>query len=305
MNYTIFDKLRLIFDKLRLTKTTTFFLLKYTLIALAMVNSQWVLAQQKSLHQDDWELAVQAWTFHLYTFSEALDKIDSCGVKYVEGFPNQQIGGGVEGMMDYHMDESTRQKVLDMLRAKGIQMVSYGVVKPKTDSDWEQLFKFAKAMGLQNIVSEPKEEQIPLISKLCDEYKINVAIHNHPNPSHYWNPDILLSAIQGASSRIGSCADIGHWIRSGLDPVECLKKLKGHVIEFHMKDLNAKGVRKAHDLPWGTGISNIFAIMQEMKRQNFKGVISIEYEYNWEHNVPEVKASAEYFNKEKKKILKK
>ena len=138
MNYTIFDKLRL-------TKTTTLFLLKYTLIALAMVNSQWVLAQQKSLHQDDWELAVQAWTFHLYTFSEALDKIDSCGVKYVEGFPNQQIGGGVEGMMDYHMDESTRQKVLDMLRAKGIQMVSYGVVKPKTDSDWEQLFKFAKA----------------------------------------------------------------------------------------------------------------------------------------------------------------
>ncbi len=160
-------------------------------------------------------------------------------------------------------------------------------------------------MGLQNIVSEPKEEQIPLISKLCDEYKINVAIHNHPNPSHYWNPDILLSAIKGASPRIGACADVGHWIRSGLDPIECLKKLEGHVIEFHMKDLNEKGVRKAHDLPWGTGISNIPAIMQEMKRQNFKGVISIEYEYDWEHNVPEVKASAEYFNKEKKKILKK
>ena len=50
--------------------------------------------------------------------------------------------------------------------AKGIKMVSYGVVKPKTDSDWVLLFKFAKEMGLQNIVSEPREEQIPLISKL-------------------------------------------------------------------------------------------------------------------------------------------
>ena len=70
-----------------------------------------------------------------------------------------------------------------------------------------------------------------------------------------------------------------------------------------MKDLNEKGIRSAHDLPWGTGISNIPAIMQEMKRQHFKGFISIEYEYHWETNVPEVKASAEYFEKEKKKIL--
>ena len=276
---------------------------KCTLLMIMLIASQRATAQKKSLHPDDWKLAVQAWTFHLFTFSEALDKIDSCGVKYVEGIPNQKIGGGIEGTMDYHMDEATRQKVLNMLRAKGIQMVSYGVVKPKTDSDWVSLFKFAKAMGLQNIVSEPKEEEIPLISKLCDEYKVNVAIHDHPKPSHYWNPDIVLAAIKGASTRVGACADVGHWIRSGLDPVECLKKLEGHVIEFHMKDLNEKGVRAAHDLPWGTGISNIPAIMQEMKRQNFKGIISIEYEYNWEHNVPEVKASAEYFEKEKKKIL--
>ena len=278
-------------------------LFKCALVTLMLITSQWITAQKKSLHPDDWKLAVQGWTFHLFTFSEALEKIDSCGVKYVEGFPNQQIGSCIEGKMDYHMNEATRQKVLGMLHAKGIKMVSYGVVKPKTDSDWVLLFKFAKEMGLQNIVSEPKEEQIPLISKLCDEYKINVAIHNHPKPSHYWNPDILLAAIKGASPRVGACADVGHWIRSGLDPIECLKKLEGHVIEFHMKDLNEKGVRSAHDLPWGTGISNIPAIMQEMKRQNFKGIISIEYEYNWEHNAPEVKASAEYFKKEKKKIL--
>ena len=114
-----------------------------------------------------------------------------------------------------------------------------------------------------------------------------------------------MAVLKGVSPRIGACADVGHWIRSGLNPLECLKKLEGRVIEFHLKDLNEKGVRKAHDLPWGSGVSNIPAIMQEMKRQNFKGVISIEYEYNWENNVPEVKASAEFFNKEKDRILKK
>ena len=288
-------------------KESNRFLLKYVLLCITMACSQFVLAQHNNnvLRGDDWKLAVQAWTFRNFTFVDALDKIDSCGVKYVEAFPTQEVGGGIEGKMDYNMSAPTRQKILNILRAKGIVLVSYGVVSPKTDSEWIQLFQFAKAMHIQNIVSEPKEEQIPLISKLCDEYKINVAIHNHPKPSHYWNPDIVLAAIKGSGTRIGACADVGHWVRSGLDPIECLKKLEGHVIEFHMKDLNEKGVRSAHDLPWGIGISNIAAIMQEMKRQNFKGVISIEYEYDWDNNVPEVKASAAYFNKIVKGLFKK
>ena len=279
--------------------------LKSMLVITLIACSQIGVAQKKSLQADDWKLAIQGWSFRLFTFTEALDKIDSAGVKYMEGFPNQKLGGDLEGNLDFHMDEVKMKKVLSLLKAKGIKMVSYGVVSPKTEEDWTQLFKFAKGMGLLNIVSEPMEEHIPLISKLCDEYQINVAIHNHPNPSHYWNPDILLAAIKGASPRLGACADVGHWIRSGLDPVESLKKLEGHVIEFHMKDLNEKGVRKAHDLVWGTGISDIPSIMQEMKRQQFKGVISIEYEHNWENNVPDIKASAEYFNQQKKSLLKK
>jgi sugar phosphate isomerase/epimerase len=188
-------------------------------------------------------------------------------------------------------------------RGKGITMVSYGVVKPKTDSDWIQLFEFARAMHLENIVSEPQESQLPLISKLCEQYKINVAIHDHPRPSHYWSPDTVLAAIHGRSTRIGACADIGHWLRSGLSPVECLQQLQGHVIELHMKDLNEKGVRKAHDLPWGTGISNLPAVMAALKAQHFKGIISIEYEYNWETNRPEVQASADYFRRQTAQLL--
>lgn len=188
-----------------------------------------------------------------------------------------------------------------MLKQKGVTMVSYGVVGANTEEDWRKLFEFAKAMKLENIVSEPNEKFIPLLSKLCDEFKINLAIHNHPDPSHYWNPNVILNVMKGQSKRIGACADIGHWVRSGLDPVESLKKLQGHIFELHVKDLDKKA-KNAHDVHWGTGVSNVDGVLQELRRQKFKGLFSAEYEYNWENNVPDVTASAKYFREVAKKL---
>jgi hypothetical protein len=44
----------------------------------------------------------------------------------------------------------------------------------------------------------------------------------------------------------------------------------------------------AHDVPAGTGVSDIPAVIAELKRQNFAGNASIEYEYNWKNSVPDV-----------------
>lgn len=239
-----------------------------------------------------WKLGSQAYTFKNFTFVEALRKIDSCNLKFVEGSSVLDIGGGIAGKLDYHMSAATRDQVLQKMNERGIKMLGYGVSNGTNEADWRQLFDFAKAMGIQTITSEPKLSDMPLLSKLCEEYKINIAIHNHPKPSPYWNPEAVLSAIKGQSNRIGACADIGHWVRSGLDPVECLKKLEGHVLHSHMKDLNEKGVVAAHDVIWGTGVSNIAGVVQELKRQNFKGMISAEYEYHWNNSGPEVAASA-------------
>ncbi|MEO5999346.1 MAG: sugar phosphate isomerase/epimerase [Chitinophagaceae bacterium] len=267
------------------------FITKNLLAVLLLIVSGQLLFAQHPEEKLGWELGSQAYTFNRFTFLEALDKIDSCGLKYVEGFPGQTIGGDIEGKMDYKMEPAKREQILKKLKDKGIKMVAFGVVNANSAEEWEQLFQFAKAMGMQNITSEPKETDIPLLSKLCDKYKINIAIHDHPKPSHYWHPDTVLKVMKGQSPRIGACADIGHWVRSGLDPVECLKKLEGHIKGLHLKDLNVKA-RDAHDVPWGTGVSNIEAVLKELKRQKFKGVISAEYEYNWLNNTPEVALSA-------------
>jgi sugar phosphate isomerase/epimerase len=245
----------------------------------------------------DWQLGAQAYTFNRFTFFEAIDKIKTCDLNYVEAYPGQIIGGGIEGKMDYKMPAEKRDKISQMLKEKGVQPVSFGVVRADNEADWRQIFEFVKAMGMENITSEPKEKDIPLLSELCDEYKINLAIHNHPQPSHYWHPEVVLKAIEGQSKRIGACADIGHWVRSGLNPVECLKKLEGKIIQLHMKDLNKKGVKEAHDVHWGKGVSNVDGVLKELKRQDFKGLFSVEYEHNWKNNVPDVIESVNYFRK--------
>jgi sugar phosphate isomerase/epimerase len=287
------------------------------LIAFTIVNNAHHLSAQTTPEKLGWKLGTQVYSFRMFTFEQALDKADSIGIKYVEGFPGQKIGAGIEGNLDYHMPASRRDSVLQLLKNKRITMVSYGVVTPNTENDWQQLFEFAKGMGLKQFASEPEPKFIPLVSKLADEYKINVAFHNHPRPSRYWHPDTLIKYTSGYSKRLGSCADIGHWVRSGLDPIEMMKKLEGRIFELHMKDLHElpsaeylafqtnrpergqagnrpQAPAGPHDVPWGTGISNIKAVLEELRRQHFKGPIFAEYEYNWMNNAPEIAESMKY-----------
>lgn len=263
------------------------------LLAIVAVNNT-AYGQKHPEAKLGWKLGSQAYTFKEFTFFEAIDKIDSCDLKYVEAFPGQTLGGGMEGKMDYKMPEEKRKEILARLKKKGIKMVAFGVISLDNENDWRQLFEFGKAMGIENFTSEPKQEYLPLLSKLCEEYKINLAIHNHPTPSRYWSPDIVQAALKGQSRRIGVCADIGHWVRSGLDPVASLKQLEGHIIHLHVKDLHEKD-RKGHDVHWGEGVSNIAGVIQELKRQNFKGILSAEYEYNWKNSMPDVRESVKYF----------
>jgi sugar phosphate isomerase/epimerase len=75
-------------------------------------------------------------------------------------------------------------------------------------------------------------------------------------------------------------------------------QLEGHIFHLHMKDLNYKEGKdegaEDRDVPWGTGVAKTDGVISELKRQNFKGMISAEYERHWEHNTPYVKESVEY-----------
>ncbi|MBO2543591.1 sugar phosphate isomerase/epimerase [Salegentibacter sp. BDJ18] len=265
------------------------------LLLLLVLLIQPVIAQQNSNKELDWKLGAQAYTFKNFTFAEALNKISSIDLKYVEAYPGQEIGNSIEGTMHYGMNANTKKKVKKLLNSKGIQLVAYGVVSGENEADWKELFEFAQDMGIDIITSEPEKEDLDMVNRLAREYNIKVALHNHPKPSTYWHPNTVLEALEGREN-IKACADVGHWIRSGLNPVESLKKLEGQIASLHFKDLNEKS-RDAHDVPWGTGISDVEAMLKELKRQKFGGLFSIEYEHNWDNSLPEIEKSVDYFKK--------
>ncbi|HWE96286.1 MAG TPA: sugar phosphate isomerase/epimerase, partial [Tepidisphaeraceae bacterium] len=130
-------------------------------------------------------------------------------------------------------------------------------------------------------------------------------IHDHPkrdnDPNYkFWDPNYVLSLVKDRDKRMGSCADTGHWVRSGVKPIDALKILEGRIISSHLKDLNefAPG---AHDVPYGTGVSDVKAILDELKRQKFAGNVSIEYEYHQENPTDEIKKCVEYVREYGKK----
>ena len=243
-----------------------------------------------------WRLGVQAYTFHKFTFYEAVDKVASLGLKYIEAYPGQPLSKARPEIRTNHdMPPAIRSEVKKTLRAAGVKLVCYGVVRlRKNEPECRKVFDFAKAMGVETIVAEPTRQAFGLLDRLAKEYGVTLAIHNHPRPSRYWSPDILLRACKGHSRRIGSCADTGHWMRSGLDPVETIRKLRGRIVSLHMKDLNAYG-REAHDVPWGTGVGETDAVLAELHRQKVRAVFSIEYEHNWYHSVPDIARCVSYF----------
>lgn len=247
------------------------------------------------------QVGVQMWTFRMFSFADALNKVDSAGVKNIEAFFGQELGGGMKGAFGTEMSADTREKLKQLLQSKGIQMVALGVISPQDSSEWRKSFDLAKEFGLRYITAEPKKEHWELVDKMAGEYGIKIAIHDHPRPSPYASPDSVLQAMQGHPN-IGACADIGHWARNGLDPVECLQKLEGRVYGLHLKDVVKFDDTQAADTVVGKGVIVIPAVFAELKRQKFNGMMAIEHESNWYHNLPEVTETVRLYNEQVTKL---
>ncbi|MFZ1291359.1 MAG: family 16 glycoside hydrolase [Melioribacteraceae bacterium] len=224
--------------------------------------------------------AMQCWTFRKLSLMETLEKVNKLGVKYLEAFPGQKLNSNNdEKKFEPGMSEDDMKLVKDKLVEYGITLRAFGVTNfENNETDARKTFNFAKEMGIKVIMLEPSYDDYTIIDKMVKEYNIKVGIHNHPQPSKYWNPETVMKNVEGLDSRIGICGDTGHWLRSGINPLEALRLFKGRIHNIHLKDLDKAGVKEAEDVPFGSGKVNIHDVLAELTLQNYKGTFSIEHE---------------------------
>jgi sugar phosphate isomerase/epimerase len=245
----------------------------------------------------NWKIGVQMWTFRMFPFEEALKKVDSAGAKNIEAFFGQPLFKGSKESFGTDMSTESKAKLKQLLQSHGIQIVAMGVIA----GEWIKAFDLAKEFGLSYITCEPAKNHWDMIDSMAGQYGIKLAIHDHPIPNAYSAPDSVLAAVKGHSN-IGSCADVGHWSRNGLNPVECLKKLEGHIYGVHLKDIIKFGDHNSPDTAVTKGVIDFPPIFAELKRQGFNGMFSIEQESNWYHSTPDVMNTIKFYNEQVAKL---
>ena len=243
----------------------------------------------------EWKTGVALYSFHAHPFEVALAKADSAGAKYVEGFSFYQLGKKFNNVTMGNLSGEGLQKMKQMLDKRGLKMPSMYVEGAKDAAGWKKHFDMAQSFSMEYLVCEPPKAQWDMLDSLAGLYNIKVAIHEHSKElSAYWHPDSVLAALKGHPN-LGVCADLGHWVRSGLDPAECLHKLQGHILGIHLKDVDEVNNLKANDVEVGKGVINFTDVINELKRQHYNGITYVECEHAWDNNMPDVKNALLFF----------
>ena len=239
--------------------------------AAALLAARPSLAATES-HPAAVRLGLCSYSYGKSKLVDALPSIKLARVRYINIKP--------EFHLPYDSSPSQIAEVKKMLDDNGLILAGTGatyLTKPDM-AEIRQRFEFNKALGSPLIVIGPTVETLPLIEKCVKEYDIKVAVHNHgPSDKHFPTPQSALAAIKGMDPRVGLCMDIGHTMRSGVNPVDAAKLAGPRMLDLHTKDVHlADGKWVAADC--GDGDIDLPGLFRQLKKQGFSGTCNLEYE---------------------------
>jgi type 1 glutamine amidotransferase/sugar phosphate isomerase/epimerase len=253
----------------------------------------------------NWRLGIEAYTFHKYTLFEAIEKTVKLGLPYMGGLSFQKVSKEIDKNFDPQLNDDELKQIRLKLDSAGINLLTYYYHDiPGDEAGCRKVFEFGRKIGIETFMTEPSPEALDTIEKFCDEYDINVALHNHDRKAspQYWNPEGIMKVCRGRSKRIGACGDMGYWMRSGIDPIKALNTLRDRLITIQMHDLHEIS-SEGHDVPWGTGAGRMKEFIEEIHRLGIRPTMfGLEYSYDWFDSMPEIAQCINFFNKISKEL---
>jgi sugar phosphate isomerase/epimerase len=225
--------------------------------------------QAKPEKSDNFGIGIAGYTFYMVPLEKAIEIMKKVGVVNLS-------------MKDVYMPLNSNQEkitsVMNTFKSAGINVYTLGVIYMKSEQDVNQAFEYARMAGVSMIVGAPNYEFLPLVEKKVKEYDIRIAIHNHgpdnplfPNATDIWNH------IKDMDPGMGICLDIGHTTRDGQNPSADLERYAKRIFDLHIKDVTA-ATKEGKTIEMGRGIIDIPGVVKTLRKINYTGMCSLEYE---------------------------
>jgi sugar phosphate isomerase/epimerase len=233
-----------------------------------------------------YELGIQSWTFRAFrTLDDCLNAVAACGLSAVE-------------LCDVHLDVRDACAVdegLGKCRAAGIAVTSFGISHfPNDEAVARPRFEFARKAGFRALGADPDPDALPMLDRLCAEYGVRLAIHNHGRHHRYGFPETLEAVFLETSMMIGLCLDTAWALDAHLDPVQLATTFSDRLYGVHLKDFVFDAAGNHQDVIVGTGALDVPKFLATLDEVEFNGYLTLEYEGNVENPLPDARACVEH-----------
>ena len=234
-------------------------------------------------------LGCQSWCYRDFRGMENMKKLlDASGLERLEL---------CEVHCNFWNRDEWESQVSEMERL-GIKLNSCGINGMNTDENrLRSLFDFAKRTGITALGADPDPDAVPVIEKLCDEYGIKIAIHNHGKHHRYGFEEQLDAIFAVSTKNIGLCLDTGWALDAGLDPVKMIRKYADRLYGVHLKDFTFDANGNPEETVLGTGVLDLPAVLDALREVGFKGYASLEYEGDASDPAPKITGCVENLKK--------
>lgn len=271
--------------------------LQHSAAFLGLAAAGRLLAEDKPGQGDEFggfTVAVQSYTFRNFNLEQALKRTQELGLKYGEFY---------QAHVPTNSNEAQLTAIKKLMSEYGVTPVAFGVQHFTKNHDAnKKIFEFGQALGIKHLSADPDPDSFDSLDKLCEEYKISIAIHPHGpvggNKLHRWyGSEVILPAVKDHHPLIGTCLDTGHLIRSiqlgkKLDPAAEVRAMGARNFGMHLKDHDNE---RRRDVPYGQGSLNVAEVLKALRDVKFQGYIAIEYEANPNNPTPDVKECVTLF----------
>ena len=236
--------------------------------------------------EDQFKLGIAGYSFLHFKLDQALEMMKKTDVHYL-------------CIKDFHLPYASTDAQIkafhEQLKASDVTGYAVGPIYMRTEQEIDNGFDYAKRVGVKLIVGVPNEELLPYIDKKVKESDMRYAIHIHGPDIKLWpNAKSVWDAVKDLDPRIGLCFDMGHDKRFGDDPIADLEKYAKRIFDIHLKNVTAAS-KEGKTCELGRGVIDIPACVNTLRKINYAGSCSLEYEKDMKDPLAGIAESVGYF----------